>query len=177
MKNNTNKFNNKAKDYVKFRPTYPNEFINYLVKDLKIKDKVIADIGFGTGKLTELIINDCKTIYAVEPNKDMRVAAEKILNKHKTFHSVNGSAENTTLKDNSIDLIIVAQAFHWFDAKKARIEFKRILKPKGIVVLVWNLTLRNTKFLRAQRDILHQYSNLKEKKTNNLKKKHLRMDI
>ena len=84
MKYGINKFTGKAKDYVKFRPTYPHEFINYLIKDLKIKDKVVADIGSGTGKLTELIVDKVKTIYAVEPNKDMRIAAEKLLNKNKT---------------------------------------------------------------------------------------------
>lgn len=69
--NNTLRFNNKAKDYVKYRPTYPKECIDYLFKKFNLKNKLIADIGSGTGKFTELILN-AKQVYAVEPNKDMR---------------------------------------------------------------------------------------------------------
>jgi len=171
MQDNTNKFNKKAKDYVKYRPTYPDEFIDYLIKDLKIKNKIVADIGSGTGKLTELIVNNVKKVYAIEPNKDMRIAAEKILNKNKNFISINGCAEDSKLKNNFIDVIIVAQAFHWFDIKKTMVEFKRILKKNGLLVLVWNTKIHNTNFLKTQLKILSKYSNkVKTRNKNSVKK-------
>jgi SAM-dependent methyltransferase len=68
----------------------------------------------------------------------MREAAENILQDYNNFSSIEGSAEATGLEENSIDLIIAGQAFHWFDVEEARIEFRRILKPHSYVVLIWN---------------------------------------
>jgi ubiquinone/menaquinone biosynthesis C-methylase UbiE len=68
----------------------------------------------------------------------MREAAEKLLSGYSNFKSINATAENTTLSDNSIDLIVCAQAFHWFDIPKVKTEFKRILKPSGRICLMWN---------------------------------------
>ncbi len=69
----------------------------------------------------------------------MRHAAENELNGYANFHSVPGSAENTTLGSNFADFITVAQAFHWFDVKKFRKECSRIIKEDGKVILVWNM--------------------------------------
>src|SRR5689334_8180396 len=74
----------------------------------------------------------------VEPNQEMREAAERLLASYPLFKSVSGTAETTTLESQSVDLITAGQAFHWFDRDKTRQEFLRILKPNGWVVLVWN---------------------------------------
>ena len=136
---NESKFTGKAELYSKYRPSYPKEFIDHLQSEVGLDNTgIIADIGSGTGKLTKLLLEVGKMVYAVEPNNDMREAAEHNLNKYKNFISVNATAEITTLNDSSVGFITVAQAFHWFDRKKFKEESKRILKPGGKVILVWN---------------------------------------
>jgi len=88
--------------------------------------------------MTEILLPYCRTVYAVEPNTNMRIAAEQQFGGNPKFVSIHGSAEETTLPSNSIDLIISAQAFHWFDRPSSKREFQRILKLDGWVVLVWN---------------------------------------
>jgi len=99
---------------------------------------VIADVGSGTGILTELFLKNGNTVIGVEPDPTMRAGAKEYLKDFPNFVSLAGSAEATALPDQSVDSIAVGQAFHWFDLKKTRPEFKRILKPGGWVVLVWN---------------------------------------
>src|SRR5205085_8326133 len=94
--------------------------------------------GFGTGLLTQLFLKHGNPVVGIEPNPEMRAAGERILAKYSNFESIEATAEATTLRDNSIDMIIAGQAFHWFDRAKARTEFQRILKPNGWVVLIWN---------------------------------------
>jgi len=136
---NEKKFDGLGKIYSKYRPAYPQAFIEYLQTTVGISNKtVVADIGSGTGKLTKQLLDIGKKIFAVEPNADMREVAELNLNGFKNYVSVNATAENTTLDDNSVDFITVAQAFHWFERAKFKQECKRILKPNGKVILVWN---------------------------------------
>ncbi|MFW9771249.1 MAG: class I SAM-dependent methyltransferase [Candidatus Heimdallarchaeota archaeon] len=133
------RFSSRVENYIKYRPKYPWEVINFLIeKELLLSDSIVADIGSGTGILSELFLKNGNLVYGVEPNKDMRAAAEKLLSNYANFNSVEGSAENTGLKENSIDLITAGQAFHWFDVKKTKKEFIRIIKPMGYVVLIWN---------------------------------------
>jgi Methylase involved in ubiquinone/menaquinone biosynthesis len=98
----------------------------------------VADVGSGTGILTELLLETGAAVFAVEPNREMREAAERLLNDYGRFRSVHGTAEDTTLPTASVDLITASQAFHWFDVQKARRELARILKPGGRVALIWN---------------------------------------
>jgi len=136
---NETKFNGMGKIYAKFRPTYPKEFIDYLYTDVGINaDSIIADIGSGTGILTKQILEAGNKVLAIEPNSDMRAVAEADLSGFENYVSVNGTAENTELEDNSVDFITVAQAFHWFDRVKFKAECRRILKTEGKVILVWN---------------------------------------
>jgi ubiquinone/menaquinone biosynthesis C-methylase UbiE len=138
--NSTTRFSNRVDNYVKYRPHYPAVIIDYLKKENVLKnDSVIADIGSGTGILTEIFLKNGNAVYGIEPNKDMREAGEKYLSGYKNFISINGTAEDTTLKENSIDVISAAQAFHWFNIEKSKKEFSRILKTGGYVVLIWNL--------------------------------------
>ena len=83
-------------------------------------------------------MDNVNQVYGVEPNKDMREAAEKILQGYTNFSSFEDSAESTGLEENCIDLIITGQAFHWFDVEMSKREFKRIIKPNGNVALIWN---------------------------------------
>lgn len=151
-----NKFTNKAKNYRKYRPDYPKDFLNYLVNDIKItKYSIIADIGAGTGILTKSLSNLSKLVYAIEPNVNMREECKNYCNEN-NVRILNQCAENTSLEDNSIDFITVAQALHWFDKDKARIEFKRILKNDGKTILVWNSRYRNSEFIKSYSEILHE---------------------
>jgi ubiquinone/menaquinone biosynthesis C-methylase UbiE len=108
--------------------------------------------------LTEMLVRNGNTVFAVEPNDAMRAAAENLLREFPNFRSVNGTAEATTLKDASVEFVTAAQAFHWFDVEGARREFSRILKPGGWVALVWNMRKTDTTpFLREVENILLTY--------------------
>jgi SAM-dependent methyltransferase len=133
------RFNNKVENYIKYRPGYPEEITDFLKKENVLNSKsVVADIGSGTGKLTELFLKNRNEVFGIEPNDEMRLAAEKLFEKYNNFRSVNGKTKNTKLYDNSIDVITAGQSFHWFNNDMTRKEFKRILKPGGCVVLIWN---------------------------------------
>jgi SAM-dependent methyltransferase len=135
----TQRFSNRVDNYVKYRPSYPNEVLDFLAKQARLSNQsVITDIGSGTGIFTKLLLDKGYTIYAVEPNDAMRKYADEDLKGYNTFHSINGTAEESTLADHGVDLVVCAQAFHWFDQEKTKAEFKRILKSNGLVALIWN---------------------------------------
>ncbi len=135
----TTRFSNRVEDYVKYRPGYPPEVILFLQAQYRLTtEKTIADIGAGTGISTSLFLESGYPVFAVEPNTDMREKAIALLGNTPGFTPVAGTAEHTGLAGQSIDAIVAGQAFHWFDRKAARIEFSRILKPGGIVALIWN---------------------------------------
>lgn len=139
MKQGAERFSSKTDDYAKGRPDFPKEIIDFLYENKVIDEKsIIADIGSGTGRFTKLLLERGHHVYGVEPNDEMRSKAEELLSKFNKFTSISGNAENTTLPNNSLDLITVAQAFHWFDKEKCLIEFKRILKDSGKVFIVWD---------------------------------------
>ena len=136
---NTKLFSGKAEDYNKARPDYAKEFIEYLYDNVGFSENsVIADIGSGTGKFSRHLLDKGSTVFGIEPNDDMRKTAERELRGYGNFISVKGQADNTYLKNGSVDFVTSAQAFHWFDIEKFRSECLRILKPKGKVVLIWN---------------------------------------
>lgn len=115
----------------------------------------IADIGAGTGISSQPFLEAGHEVVAVEPNREMRLAAEALRGHYSNFHSNSGTAEETKLENDSVDLVFSAQAFHWFDFDKAQVEFKRILKPDGKVCLVWNERLtEETAFLTEYEDFL-----------------------
>lgn len=135
----TQRFTNRVDNYTKYRPGYPPEVLLKLREAGRLSgNAVIADIGSGTGIFTQLLLNEDYTVYAIEPNEAMRQAADKQLKSNPRYHTVNGTAEATTLTPHTINMIVCAQAFHWFDAQKTKVEFKRILKPHGKVALIWN---------------------------------------
>ena len=153
--NNKTRFSSRVENYVKYRPNYPKDALSFLFENGINKDNVVADIGSGTGIFSNQLITNVKKLYCVEPNDPMREYAESLLNKYDNFYSIKAPAEATTLEDNSIDAIVVAQAFHWFDIEKCQIEFNRILKDENShIFLIWNNRLSNTDFLLKYDEVL-----------------------
>jgi SAM-dependent methyltransferase len=148
--NSTQRFSDRVDNYVRYRPNYPAEVIGILERDAGMnREHVIADIGSGTGISAKLFLDHGNAVYGVEPNQPMRSAAEKSFAGNSRFHSIEGTAESTTLADRSVDFVVAGQAFHWFDRTQARIEFMRVLRPGGFVVLMWNTRrTASTPFLR-----------------------------
>ncbi len=156
--NPTGRFSDRVDNYVKYRPSYPAALIPFLESGLGLKKgQQVADIGSGTGIFTELLLLKGYTVTGVEPNKAMRQAAEQRLGAYDRFYSQDGRAEATGLLDQSINLITVAQAFHWMDMEATRKEFKRILKPVGHIALVWNLRLLHTAFLQSYEEMNREF--------------------
>jgi SAM-dependent methyltransferase len=159
MKPATQRFSSRVENYIKYRPGYPIGVVETLAKECGLTmQSIIADIGSGTGILSELFVKNGSRVFGVEPNREMREAGERFLKKYSTFTSVDGTAEATTLADRSADFVTAGQAFHWFDRDRARREFSRILRPNGWVVLIWNERLTDTSaFLRAYEELLQKY--------------------
>ncbi|HEV2319720.1 MAG TPA: class I SAM-dependent methyltransferase [Verrucomicrobiae bacterium] len=153
----TKRFSNRVENYVRYRPGYPAEIIALLRDECGLTSaSVIADIGSGTGKLSELFLNAGCEVFGVEPNKEMREAGERM--NHTNFTSIDASAEETTLPRHSIDFVTAGQAFHWFDRDRCRPEFQRILKNGGWVVIIWNDRQDDTTpFLTAYEKLLEQF--------------------
>ncbi len=139
LSDNTERFSSRVDNYIRYRPSYPPQVLELLKSDCGLNERsVVADIGSGTGILTELLLKNGNSVFGVEPNANMRAAAERMLAAYPQFTSVVATAEATTLRKCSVDLICAGQSFHWFDLGPARAECKRILKSGGYVVLVWN---------------------------------------
>jgi SAM-dependent methyltransferase len=154
------RFSSRVEYYIKYRPKYPHELIDFLKKELGLSSSsVIADVGSGPGVLAEMFLKNGNTVFCVEPNRGMREAAEKLLREYPNFKSVDGAAEATTLERESVDFVTAAQAFHWFDPQKTRAEFSRILKPGGWAVILWNSRRTDsTPFLKAYESFLQEHS-------------------
>lgn len=155
------RFSNRVENYVKYRPGYPPEVLRLFRDEMNLTAaSVIADIGSGTGISSRLFLENGNIVYGVEPNDAMRAAAENHLRDFQNFRSMYGTAENTTLPEKSVDFVVAAQAFHWFDQERTHREFTRILKNGGYIVLMWNeRQLDTTAFLREYEQFLLKYAN------------------
>ncbi len=131
-------FTDKSDDYSQFRPSYPDAAVDWLKS--KTAGETVLDVGAGTGIFTKVLLRHFKNVSALEPNYDMR---EKFLKLLPEIFCSAGSGEATNLPDNSVDLITVAQAFHWLDAQQFKYEAMRILRPCGKVAIIWNSSLQN----------------------------------
>ena len=155
MKSSTTRFSDRVEDYIKYRPHYPQQIIEILTNKAGLNhNSIIADIGSGTGISSSLFLKNRNRLYAIEPNKEMRESAELFFLKDENFISVNGTAEQTNLKEHSIDIIFCAQAFHWFNKRETKIEFNRILRKDGHIVLVWNVRKEKSDFQKGYEMIL-----------------------
>jgi SAM-dependent methyltransferase len=153
------RFSNRAEDYVRYRPGYPRAVLELLRDECGFApESIVADIGSGTGILTQMLLENGNVVHGVEPNAEMRAAGESLLQKYAGFRSVEGSAEATTLPKASVDFIVVGQAFHWFDPRAAHAEFERVLQPRGWVAVIWNERKQDgTAFLREYESFLRTF--------------------
>ena len=153
------RFSNRVEDYARYRPGYPREVLRLLNTWCHLTPhQVVADIGSGTGLLSQVFLENGNRVFGVEPNAEMRAAGEEYLKRYPKFTSVAGSAEATTLPDDSVDFVAAAQAFHWFEMEPTRQEFRRILKAGGRVIILWNeRLLSDTRFLRGYEALLRKF--------------------
>ena len=158
--NPTTRFSSRVDDYVKYRPGYPGAILDFLRHECGLtRDSIIADVGSGTGKLTELFLKNGNQVFGIEPNQEMREAGERLLKPYPNFRSLAATAEATTLQNQSVDIITAGQAFHWFNRETTRQEFLRILKPGGWVALIWNdRHTTASPFLEAYEELLQKFS-------------------
>lgn len=176
MKPTTERFSDRVENYIKYRPSYPPQVLQHLTQASGLTSQwVIADVGSGTGILAQLFLDSGNTVYGIEPNREMRQAAERLLAAYPNFRSIAGQAEQTTLGDRCVDCITAGQAFHWFNPAQARQEFARILRPSGWVALIWNhRRLDASAFLEAYEQLLKTYATDYEAvKDRNVKVEHL----
>ncbi len=160
MTDSVERFSNRVENYIKYRPDYPREIIGFLAEHCGLtNESVVADVGCGPGISSKMFLENGNRVIGVEPNEAMRAAAESVLAGFANFAAVNGTSDKSTLPDASVDLVVAAQAFHWFDAEKTRPEFERILRPGGWIVLIWNeRQLDTTPFLVDYEQLLLQYA-------------------
>ena len=154
------RFSDRVDDYAKYRPHYSQDVVQAVEWACGLRPQhAIVDIGCGTGLLAEIFLENGNRVVGVEPNREMRIGGENYLASYPNFSMVDGSAEATGLADASADFVIAGQAFHWFRPGDTRVEFARILKPAGWVVLVWNDRNTTSKpFLRAYEEFVLRHS-------------------
>ena len=134
------RFSNRVRDYISGRPGYPDAVVSWLAAMFELEPgSTVADVGAGTGISAGLFLRHGWNVIAIEPNDPMREAAIAALGSDPRFRAVSARAEATTLPPASVDAVVAAQAFHWFDRAAFRAECTRILKPRGVVALVWNV--------------------------------------
>ena len=159
MTKSTERFGRRVESYVRSRPSYPSAVVDLLELECGLTPGwEVADIGSGTGILSRLFLDRGCRVYGVEPNVEMRRAGEALLATYRLFTSVDGTAEETDLPSESVDMIAAGQAYHWFDTHACRREFSRILRPGGWVVLIWNdRRKQGSPFLEAYEQLLLTY--------------------
>jgi len=155
----TARFSDRVENYIRYRPGYPPEVLELLRAECGLRPShMVADIASGTGMFTRLLLENGNSVFAVEPNAEMRGSGVQQLESYKRLVAVAGTAEETTLVSASVDFVTAAQAAHWFDLPRARAEFVRILRPRGWCVLIWNERLTSsTAFLLDYEKLLLTY--------------------
>ncbi|MCA9242307.1 MAG: class I SAM-dependent methyltransferase [Phycisphaerales bacterium] len=152
--NSSDRFSGRVDDYARYRPHYPAEVIDWLRDEFGLsRERVVADVGAGTGIFTKLLLENGNRVMAVDPNAEMRAAMARESGANPNLTIVEGVAEATGLADGAVDWITAAQAFHWFDPPKAAAEFRRILRHDAFklprVVLLWNNRREDGPFLEG----------------------------
>ena len=127
-----NSFGAAADVYERGRPSYPAEAIDWLIP---ARARRVADVGAGTGKLTRQLRERGLGVIAVEPSAGMR---EELRRAAPEVPVLAGTAEQIPLADGTVDVVIVAQAWHWVDPERAVPEVARVLAPGGRLALMWN---------------------------------------
>jgi SAM-dependent methyltransferase len=163
--NPTQRFTDRVDAYAAARPTYPDAIAPLLAREYALKPgATVADIGCGTGLSCVPFLRAGLAVIGIEPNDAMRAAGEKFLATQGNFRAVAGTAEATTLADASVDLVVAAQAAHWFDLGRARSEARRILRRPAAAALIWNdRDATSTTFAREYEQLLKDFGNDYEK--------------
>jgi ubiquinone/menaquinone biosynthesis C-methylase UbiE len=143
-------FARSADAYERSRPGYPDDAIQYLVSRLGARARVL-DLAAGTGKLTRPLLASGLDVVAVEPVPEMRAGLPA------TVRALDGTAEAIPLTDGSVDAVTVGQAFHWFDGDKALDEIHRVLRPRGMLGLIWNRRVEDDPVNRRITELLESY--------------------
>ncbi len=163
--NPTERFSGLAENYALYRPDYPDEAIDYIIEKGKLdKSSTVADIGCGTGISSRLLAARGISVVGIEPNPDMLAQARQHAQEFDTaaqqgqLEFREGKAEATGLADASVDLVLSAQAFHWFDKEKALKEFHRLLKYGSYCALMWNERDELGEFTRSYGDLIRLLS-------------------
>lgn len=159
FRDSTQRFSDRVENYVRYRPGYPDGILAILRNEAGFTPAaIVADVGSGTGISADLFLRHGNIVFGVEPNAEMRHAAEDRFQDEPRFHSIAATAEATTLGSGSVELVVAGQAFHWFALEPTRREFARILRPGGWVTLIWNARRTDTsEFLRAYEALLNRY--------------------
>ena len=130
-------FGNSAREYELGRPRWPEELIDRVAGELELgSDATVLDLGAGTGKLTRDLVPRFGRVIAVEPDDAMRAVLEEGVPE---AESLAGSAEAIPLPDASVDAVFTAEAFHWYASDESVGEIVRVLRPRGGLVILWNL--------------------------------------
>jgi ubiquinone/menaquinone biosynthesis C-methylase UbiE len=141
-------FGSVAEAYDRGRPAYPSDAVAWLAGG---EAKVVLELGAGTGKLTRQLVDQGHAVFATEPDEAMlAVLRERV----PEVSAKVATAEEIPANDRSVDVVVVAQAFHWFDHEVALAEIARVLKPGGHVALVWNSRDERIPWVRRMGDIL-----------------------
>jgi SAM-dependent methyltransferase len=144
-------FGRAADVYERARPSYPAEAVDWLVSRTGLgPGRTVVDVGAGTGKLTRLLVGSGARVVAVEPVAEMRALIGEV-------EAVDGTAEELPFADGTVDVVTVAQAFHWFDHARALPELHRVLRPGGWLALVWNMRDLDDPLQRGVEDLLRPY--------------------
>lgn len=155
----TKRFTGRASFYSTSRPNYPRRILDLLRSEIDFDETyTIADIGSGTGLLSQLFLENGNRVLAVEPNDEMRGLAEKSLSRFPRFLSVRGTAEQTGLERASVDLVVIGQALHWFDPEASSREFARILKTNSQVCIAYNDRNNEDSFMKDYDQIVRRYA-------------------
>ena len=150
-------FRGKAADYARYRTDYPDSVIRSALESVALSPAdVVADLGAGTGMLSRWFLERGNRVLAVEPDPGMREVAGTSLQRFGARHTnIAGTAERTSLDDSSVALVVVGNAFHYFDADVARVEVARILQPAGRVLIVGHEHASEPNdFMRAYSDFI-----------------------
>lgn len=150
------RFSETVRDYDQYRPSYPPQLIDWIINTTKVKPPaMVVDLGCGTGIATRLFATRGFTTIGIDPNEDMLADAIK---RGGAASYQKGDAQDSGLQNESVDLVISAQAFHWFDIRQTMTELRRIVRPNGFCCAFWNVR-EGTPFVKDYEHLLKQYSN------------------
>lgn len=154
----TSRFTGLARIYDRYRPGYPAECLGWLADTLRLGTSCqVADVGAGTGKLSEeLVFQGIRTV-AIEPNPDMFQVLQAKSSTTSLLTARQTTAEDMQLPDASISLVTAGQSFHWFDQARFRAECRRVLRPDGKVALLWNSRRRDSEFTEATAEVFRRH--------------------